>query len=68
MMRVASQSRGIQCEVIYCPPDWNKYTEKSWTYHWNNNGMEAGFDEYFRTSEEAEIAMGLRMKNLWKGK
>jgi len=30
--------------------------------------MEAGFDEYFRTSEEAEIAMGLRMKNLWKGK
>jgi len=59
---------GIECEVIFAPPDWNKLCEKPWTYHWNDNGYESGFDEYFRTGVEAEISMKSRINYITKNK
>jgi len=49
----------IECEVIF---NWNEPCEKPWTYHWNDNGNEAGCDEFFKTRAEAEIAMRKRMQ------
>ena len=52
----------IECEVIFNPPFQDEPCEKPWTYHWNDNGNEAGCDEFFKTRAEAEIAMRKRMQ------
>jgi len=52
----------IECEVIFNPPFQDEPCEKPWTYHWNDNGNEAGCDEFFETRAEAEIAMKKRMQ------